>query len=77
MGHRLADADSFGAAVGVYRIAKALSRRAYIVLNDVTTSVQPVVDLFRGNSDYDEDMIISSARAVEEAESNTAESEAY
>lgn len=71
MGHRLADADSFGAAVGVYRIAKALSRRAYIVLNDVTTSVQPVVDLFRGNSDYDEDMIISSARAVEEAESNT------
>ncbi len=71
MGHRLADADSFGAAVGVYRIAKALSRRAYIVLNDVTTSVQPVVDLFRGNSDYDEDMIINSARAVEEAESNT------
>lgn len=71
MGHRLADADSFGAAVGVYRIAKALGRRAYIVLNDVTTSVQPVVDLFRGNSDYDEDMIINSARAVEEAESNT------
>lgn len=71
MGHRLADADSFGAAVGVYRIAKALGRRAYIVLNDVTTSVQPVVDLFRGNSDYDEDMIINSARAVEEAENNT------
>jgi len=70
MGHRLADVDSFGAAVGIYRIAQALGRKANIVLNDVTTSVQPLADLFRNNPEYDEDMIISGQQAIELAGNN-------
>lgn len=70
MGHRLADVDSFGAAVGIYRIAKTLERRAHIVLNDVTTSVKPLVELFSGNPDYEENMIVSSQEALELAEKN-------
>ena len=38
MGHRLGDVDSFGASVGIARIAKTLERKAHIVLNDVTSS---------------------------------------
>lgn len=72
MGHRLADVDSFGAAVGIYRIAKALDRKAHIVLNDVTTSMQPLVDMFIDNPEYDQDMILNSTQAVEMVGSNTA-----
>ena len=71
MGHRLADMDSFGAAIGIYRIAKSLDRKAHIVINDVTTSVRPLLDMFQDNTEYQEDMIINSAQAVEAAEANT------
>lgn len=65
MGHRMADVDSFGAAVGLYRIAKSLDRKAHIVLNQVTTSVKPLVDLFVDNEDYEADMIVNSTQALE------------
>lgn len=65
MGHRIADVDSFGAAVGLYRIAKSLDRKAHIVLNQVTTSVKPLVDLFMDNEDYESDMIVNSMQALE------------
>lgn len=70
MGHRLADVDSFGAAIGIYRIAQTLERKAHIVLNEVTTSVQPLVELFRNNPEYEPDMIISSQQALEIAGNN-------
>lgn len=72
MGHRLADVDSFGAAVGIYRIAKALDRKAHIVLNDVTTSMRPLVDMFLDNPEYEADMILTSTQAIEMVGSNTA-----
>ena len=70
MGHRIADVDSFGAAVGLYRIAKSLDRKAHIVLNQVTTSVKPLVDLFMDNENYESDMIVNSAQALELPTSN-------
>ncbi|MGN0401585.1 MAG: DHH family phosphoesterase [Acetatifactor sp.] len=70
MGHRMPDADSFGAAVGIYGIAQTLERKAHIVLNDVPPSIQPMVDLFKGNSEYEEDMIISSQQALDAANGN-------
>ena len=72
MGHRMADVDSFGAAVGIYRIANALGRKAHIVLNDVTTSVRPLVELFKNNPEYDDDMIVGSQQAIELAGNNVA-----
>ncbi|MDE5867216.1 MAG: DHH family phosphoesterase, partial [Lachnospiraceae bacterium] len=65
MGHHLGDTDSFGASVGIYRIAKTLGKQAHIVLDDVTASMQPMVSIFKDNDDYEEDMIISSAQALE------------
>jgi len=70
MGHRMPDADSFGAAVGIYRIALTLGRKAHIVLNDAVPTIQPMVDLFKNNPDY-EDMIIGGQQAIEMAGSNT------
>ncbi len=65
MGHHLGDTDSFGASVGIYRIACALGKPAHIVLDDITASMQPMVDMFGNNDDYEEDMIISGAEAME------------
>lgn len=67
MGHRLGDVDSFGASVGIYRIAQTLDRKAHIVLNDMTTSMQPLVELFVNNPEYDTDMILNNQDAIEEA----------
>ncbi len=71
MGHRIADVDSFGAAVGIYRIATTLDRKASIVLNDVSTSMHPVVDMFKSHEEYHDDMIVGSQQALELAGNNT------
>jgi len=65
MGHRMGDVDSFGASVGIYRIAQSLDKRAHIVLNDVTASMQPMVEMFQSNDDYPQDMIINNSQALE------------
>lgn len=70
MGHRMPDADSFGAAVGIYRVAQTLGRKAHIVLNDATPNIQPMVDMFIGNTEYEEDMIIGNQQAIEAAGGN-------
>ena len=65
MGHKRGDVDSFGSSVGIYRIATFLQKKAHIVLNESTTSVRQLVDLFRDNPEYDADMIVSNAEAME------------
>ena len=65
MGHRNADIDSFGAAVGIARIAATMERKVHIVLSDPPATLHPFVEMFRGNPDYEEDLIINSQQAVE------------
>lgn len=71
MGHRIADVDSFGAAVGIYRIATTLDRKANIVLNDVSASLRPMVDLLRSHEEYNEGIIVTNQEALELAGNNT------
>ncbi len=65
MGHRMGDVDSFGASVGIYRIARTMEKKAHIVLNDVTSSMQPMVEMFLDNEEYADDMIINNMQALE------------
>lgn len=65
MGHRLGDVDSFGASIGIFRIAAELEKKAHIVLDEVTSSMQPLVDMFVNNKEYPEDLIVSSQQALE------------
>ena len=71
MGHKLADIDSFGAATGMYRIATALDKKAHIVINEVTTSVRPMMERFLNNPDYPEDLFLNGEKAAEVVDSNT------
>lgn len=70
MGHRMPDVDSFGSAVGIYRVATTLGRKTHIVLDEATTAIQPLVDLFKNNPEYDDDMIISGQEAMDIAGNN-------
>ena len=71
MGHNLTDVDSFGAAIGVYCISKALQRKTHIVINEVSTSVKPLLELFTGHPEYEADMFINSQQAIEASGANT------
>lgn len=71
MGHAIGDVDSFGAAIGIYRIAKTLNKRAYIVINEITKSVRPIINRFMNNPEYEEDMFLNSAKALEVTNENT------
>ena len=72
MGHKIGDLDSFGAAIGVYRAARSLNKKAFIVINDITTSVRPVIDHFMDNPEYDSDMFVTSETARGIVNMNTA-----
>lgn len=71
MGHKIGDIDSLGAAIGVYRIAKNFNKKAYIVVNEVTSSLRPMMNKFMNNSDYEEDMFIKNDKAKEIVDVNT------
>lgn len=71
MGHRLTDADSFGAAVGIYRASKALNKKAHIVVNDVTTSVRPMLEVFYEANGGETGIVIGSGQAREMVDRNT------
>lgn len=68
MGHSNIDVDAFGSAVGVYRIAKHLGKKAHIVINEIGSSVRPMISQFFNNSDYEDDMFISNLKALEIAQ---------
>ena len=64
MGHKRPDADSFGSAVGVYRLVKSFNKDAHIVINEVTSAISPPISSFKGNSLYGDDMIYNSEQAI-------------
>ena len=71
MGHKIPDVDSFGASIGIYRAAKELNRKAYVVVNEINTSLRPIFESFHNNPNYEEDMFLTSAQAMELVDNHT------
>lgn len=71
MGHSISDIDALGAGIGIYCAAHALGKKAQIVINNPTTSVRPMMDLFRPEQGYPEDLFIDSETALEMVGRNT------
>lgn len=65
MGHANGDVDSFGSAIGVYRVVKHLGKKAYIVLNEVGSQLRPMTSRFFNNPEYEDDLFISNLKAQE------------
>lgn len=71
MGHSIGDADSFGSSIGIYCIARTLGKKANIVINEITTSVRPMIHRFLTDAEYEEDMFLNSEQALEVVNPNT------
>lgn len=71
MGHKIADPDSFGACMGLYRAAVSLEKKAHIVINTVTESVHPLYDEIAESSAYEDDIFLTSDQALDYITDNT------
>ncbi len=71
MGHENPDADAFGAAVGICRVARTLNKEVHIVLDNITSDLEPLAGLFAEKAEYPQDMLIGSKEALELADANT------
>ena len=67
MGHKLTDVDALGAAIGVYRAARMLEKKAHVVINEVSASLRPLYSAYENNPDYPEDLFLTSSEALEMA----------
>lgn len=63
MGHKMPDVDAIGSALGIYRIATDLGKPARIVVNSVTSALEPLLELFKGNKDYPDDLFLTASQA--------------
>lgn len=64
MGHSISDVDSLGAAIGVYCAARVLGKKAQIVLNEVTSSLRPLLECFTPEKGYPPDLFIKNEEAL-------------
>ncbi len=61
MGHQKPDMDSFGAALGIYRIAKNKNKDAYILINSYSESLQ---NIYKKASDSGNYTFVNTATAL-------------
>lgn len=71
MGHKIADADSLGACMGIYRAAVELEKKAHVVINEITNSVRPLYDEIAGSPAYGKDIFLNSDQALDYISDNT------
>ncbi len=63
MGHKTGDMDSFASAVGVLKVAKMLGKKGYIVLDELSNAIRPVLEGFLDDPDYGEETFLPVAEA--------------
>lgn len=71
MGHKITDVDSFGAAVGIYRAAQALNKKAHIVIDHPNATIRPLMEGFLQFQEYEPRMFVNSHEAKEIVDDNT------
>lgn len=71
MGHKVTDIDTFGAAIGIYRAARNIGKRAYILIDESSYSIRPYLNMFRDNKDYEPDLFINHQKAMDILDDDT------
>ncbi len=70
MGHKGIDMDCLGAAMGVYRGAALMGKKAHIILNEPTFAIQALYDRIAESNEY-QDLFISHETAQAEIKKDT------
>lgn len=68
MGHKNPDLDSFGAALGIYRMAQLVGKETYIILNEYNDTMTDMIDDAKSTDEYE---FISSEKALSLADENS------
>ena len=68
MGHKNPDLDSFGAALGIYRMAKIVGKEVFVVLNTYNDSMVDMIEDARKTEEY---AFISTEKALSLADENS------
>ena len=64
MGHKNPDADCIGAALGIYRLARTLGKKAYIVMDKDCPAIEPIVNgIFTGSRTEDDQVFVTNEEA--------------
>jgi len=64
MGHKILDVDAFGAAIGIYRVAKTFNKKVHIVVDQVTTSIRPIIEAVIAEESHEKDLFLNNAQAI-------------
>lgn len=68
MGHSNPDMDSFGAALGIYRVARSIGKEAYIILNSYNNTLEDIVQDAKDSEQYE---FLTSEKALVLADSSS------
>lgn len=68
MGHSNPDMDSFGAALGIHRIARTADKEAYVIMNSYSETLEDIVRDAKETQDYS---FISTDKALSLADENS------
>lgn len=68
MGHKNPDLDSFGSALGLYRMAKIVDKEAYIVLNKYNDTMVDIIEDAKATGEYE---MISTEKSLSLADEHS------
>jgi len=69
MGHKILDVDAFGSSIGIFRVARTFNKKVNIVVDEVTTSIRPMLEMVEHDGAHDHGIFVSTDEAVEIASS--------
>ena len=64
MGHHILDVDAFGSSIGIYRVARTFNKKAHIVVDQITTSIRPMMESISAETSHEEDIFLSNDEAI-------------
>lgn len=70
MGHSLTDIDAFGAAIGIHKASSVLGKKSYICVNEISSSLRPLMERFKAEEGFDSSLFLTSEQALEVADKN-------
>ncbi len=71
MGHRSADLDCFGSAIGIYKVAETIGKNCNIVINDITSNIKLLYDRLIESNIYKTEVFITGKEALEHISDKT------
>lgn len=70
MGHTNADIDCMGSSLGIYRLSRCLDKKAYIVNNPISSTLDNFKESLKEEQEY-QDVLISKEVAIENVDEDT------